>query len=80
MGTILFLPASARRNRKREFREVSLRGTKGRPLTQRHLPTTLQEMDDSSCAAKVRIILVKSDFFGMKKSLPLSMDLSTESI
>lgn len=60
MGTILFLPASARRNRKREFREVLLRGTKGRPLTQRLLPGTLQEFDNNSCPAKIQILLVGS--------------------
>ena len=47
-------PRYSEKGRKRGFRNS---GTRGRPLTQRHLPTTLQEADDSSCAAKVRIIL-----------------------
>jgi hypothetical protein len=43
---------------KREFHEVFLRETRGRPLTQRHSPTTLQEADDSSCDAKVQFFWV----------------------
>ena len=29
-------------------------GTRGRPLIQRHLPTTLQKVDDTFCAAKIQ--------------------------
>ena len=38
-------------------------GTWGRLLTQRHLPTTLQKVDDTFCAAKVQNILLCEIFF-----------------
>jgi hypothetical protein len=38
-------------------------GTWGRHLTQRHLPTTLQKVDDTFCAAKVQNILLCENFF-----------------
>ena len=41
----------------REFRRNLFPETRGRPLTQRHLPTTLRKADDTFRAAKVQIIL-----------------------
>ena len=58
-------PRFCKKEPEREFRNS---GTRGRPLTQRDLPTTLQEADDSSCAAKVRIILFRfAHFFSHRK-------------
>ncbi len=48
-------PCLCKKGPEREFRNSR---TRGRPLTQRHLPGTLQEADDSSCAAKVQNILM----------------------
>ena len=50
-------PCICKKGPEREFRNS---GTRGRPLTQRHLPDTLQEFNDSSCDAKVQNILVGS--------------------
>lgn len=53
-------PCLCKKGPEREFRDS---GTRGRPLTLRHLPGTLQEFDNNSCAAKVRIILFRFAHF-----------------
>jgi len=64
-------PRFCKKEPEREFRNS---GTRGRPLTQRDLPTTLQEADDSSCVAKVQNILVgcARDFFISLRSFFIS--------
>ena len=48
---------------RREFRGNVFPETRGCPLTQRHLPTTLRKADDTFRAAKVQIILSHAKVF-----------------
>jgi hypothetical protein len=48
---------------RREFRRNLFPETGGRPLTQRHLPTTLRKADDTFRTAKVQIILLRVQVF-----------------